>query len=216
MSQASLETVESPFTTFRFEVLLDLAQPAPGLTSPLCNATFAECDGLEMTMEPKTVETGGRNGEQIHLVGPVKYGQLTLRRGMTANLQLWSWFALAGQPGHDSTAHGTVTMWDSGGTPVVTFALQECLPVKMRAPSLNAKEGLVAIEELGLVYRRLTVSAPGASGVSLGLGISASAGVNVGASASASVAVSGGGEFNASARLSGGFSGAASAGIGLG
>ena len=45
-----------PLTTFRFEVVLDLDQPVAGLKSPLCDAAFAECDGLEMTMEPKTVE----------------------------------------------------------------------------------------------------------------------------------------------------------------
>ena len=57
---------------------------------------------------------------------------------------------------------------DSDGTPAVVFSLEECLPVKMRAPSLNARDGLVAIEELGLVYRRLTVSS--ASGPDAGLG----------------------------------------------
>ena len=186
MGDTALETVENPFTAFRFEVVLDLVSPAAGLTSPLCNAAFAECDGLEMTMEPKTVDTGGLIAEQIHLIGPVKYSQLTLRRGMTANLQLWSWFALASQPGRDSTATGTVTLWDSDGTPA-------------------AKDGLVAIEELGLVYRKLTVSGPGGPESSLGFGVSASAGFSLGAGASASIAVSGGADLNVSASASAGF-----------
>src|SRR5205085_11006477 len=90
-------TVEPPFTAFRFEVVLNLDTPLPGVTDPVCNAAFAECDGLEMTMEPKAVREGGNNQEQIHLIGSVSYGQLTLKRGMTANLQLWSWFAAAGE-----------------------------------------------------------------------------------------------------------------------
>ncbi len=48
-----------PFTAFRFEVVLDLVTPVGGLTSPLCDAAFAECDGLEMTMEPKTINRAG-------------------------------------------------------------------------------------------------------------------------------------------------------------
>ena len=36
---------------FRFEVVLDLDQPTAGLSSPLCDAAFAECDGLELTMQ---------------------------------------------------------------------------------------------------------------------------------------------------------------------
>src|SRR5207249_8730015 len=53
---------------------------------------FAECDGLEMTMEVKTIKEGGANGRLIRLIGPVNYGQLTLKRGMTANFDLWNWF----------------------------------------------------------------------------------------------------------------------------
>lgn len=157
MSNPAFETVESPYTAFRFEVVLNLDNPPVGVTNPICNAAFAECDGLEMTMEPKAVREGGNNQEQIHLMGPVSYSQLTLKRGMTANLQLWSWFAAAGQSGRISTAQGQVTLWDASGRPCITFILTNCLPVKLRGPSLNAKDGQIAIEEMQLVYASLKV-----------------------------------------------------------
>jgi phage tail-like protein len=196
---------EMPFTTFRFEVVLDLETPVDGLTSPLCDAAFAECDGLEVTMEPKTIESGGVNDRQIHLIGPVKFAQLTLKRGMTSNLQLWTWLALTAQ-GTVAPASGTVTMWDTDATPVIEFALQGCLPVRMRAPSLNARDGLVAVEELALVYETMTVTPSGPASPGVSAGASVSAGVSgslaalgtlgvsasVSASASASVSVSGG------------------------
>ena len=51
---------EYPFTVFNFLVQLEISNASGlGLSSPLCNAEFAECDGLEMTMEPKTVREGG-------------------------------------------------------------------------------------------------------------------------------------------------------------
>ena len=152
MANPAFETVDPPYTTFRFEVVLDLESPPPGVTNPVCNAAFQECEGLEMTMEPKTLRQGGDNDRQIHLVGPVSYSQLTLRRGMTANLQLWSWFAAASRPGRVSTARGEVTMWDAAGTPLLTFMLERCLPVRMRGPGLNAKDGLIGIEEMQMVY----------------------------------------------------------------
>jgi phage tail-like protein len=147
----------APFTAFRFEVVLDLAIPVDGLSSPLCDAAFAECDGLEMTMEPRTIESGGVNDRQIHLIGPVKYSQLTLKRGMTSNLQLWSWFALNAR-GVLTPASGIVTMWDSDGTPVIEFVLEGCLPVRVRAPALNSRDGLVAIEELSIVYEKFSAN----------------------------------------------------------
>jgi phage tail-like protein len=165
-------TVEPPFTAFRFEVVLNLDTPLPGVTNPVCNAAFAECDGLEMTMEPKAVREGGNNQEQIHLIGPISYSQLTLKRGMTTNLQLWSWFAAAGQTGRRSTAQGQVTLWDAAGQPQVTFLLADCLPVKLRGPSLNAKDGQITIEEMQLVYSRLSVRLAGVAGVGSRLGAS--------------------------------------------
>jgi phage tail-like protein len=196
----------TPFTAFRFEIVLDLDQPAAGLDSPLCDAAFAECDGLEMTMEPKIVESATVTNRQQRLIGPMKYGQITLKRGMTSNLQLWQWFAQT-RPGSVLTAHGQITMWDSGGTPAIQFTLQGCLPVKMRAPSLNAREGLIAIEELGLVCEQFSVSMPGDSGLVLGAGItagaglSASASLSVGASAGAGLSVSGSAGFSADGSL---------------
>jgi phage tail-like protein len=206
--------MDTPFTTFRFEVFLDLDRPTAGLESPLCEAAFAECDGLEMTMEPKTVESAGVTDRQQRLIGPVKYGQITLKRGMTGNLQLWRWFAQGTRPGSVLTAHGEITMWDSDGTPAVRFTLEGCLPVKMRAPSLRASDGPVAVEELGLVCEKLSVDLPdGAGGLGLSLGVGV--GVSLGAGLSASTSLSVGGGIGASASLSGGFSGGFSAGGGI-
>ena len=89
--------LDSPFIPFRFEVVLDLDKPTAGLSSPLCEAAFSECDGLELTMQTKTLEVGGVNDHQIHLIGPVTNSQLTLKRGMTSNLQLWQWFSAGHQ-----------------------------------------------------------------------------------------------------------------------
>ena len=183
-----------PLTTFRFEVVLDLDEPVPGLESPLCDAAFAECDGLDMTMQHKTVETGGVNDRQLHLIGPVSYSQVTLKRGMTTNLQLWDWFAQGTVPGSVLAAHGQITLWDPAGNPAIQFTLTGCLPVKMRAPSLNAQNGLVAVEELSMVYEQLTVSMPGtAGGLGISAGVSVSAGLTAGASLSGGASLSAGG-----------------------
>src|SRR5437016_4707065 len=88
MGNPANETVIYPFTAFNFAVEIHV----PGVALKVCNASFSECDGLEMTMEVKTIREGGNNGKQIRLTGPLNYGQLTLKRGMTANFDLWDWF----------------------------------------------------------------------------------------------------------------------------
>jgi phage tail-like protein len=150
---------EYPFTTFKFSVELTITNASGlGLTSPLCNSEFSECDGLEMTMEPKTVKEGGNNTQQIHLVGPVTYGNLTLKRGMTSNLDLWKWFSLAtGNAARGTMASGTILMRNGDGRNTVRFKLTDCLPLKIKAPALNAKDGILAIEEMQIVYSSFTV-----------------------------------------------------------
>ena len=102
---------EFPLITFRFDVQLTVANAQSfGLSSPLCGGQFSDVEGLDMSNEVKTVREGGNNLSQIHLVGPVTYGQLTLKRGMTTNLDLWKWFkaAAGGEPAaRPSTATGT-------------------------------------------------------------------------------------------------------------
>jgi len=163
------EKYDYPFTAFRFDVQLYVADPqSVGLTNPLCEALFAECDGLEMTMEPKTYKEGGNNLEQIQLPGPVTYGHLTLKRGMTNNIDLWTWFtAAAGGVADDNqpnkrgmTAQGLVTMRDGAGAPTLLFELFACLPIKIKGSALSAKDGQVALEELQIAYRSLKIKKP--------------------------------------------------------
>lgn len=153
-----------PITSFRFDVQLELDNPQRfDLPKTLCEAAFSECDGLEMSMEPKTVREGGNNTAQIHLPGPVTYGNLTLKRGMTRALDLWRWFSVAaagedGQ-GRGSKARGLITLRDTDGSAQIYFKLSGCLPVRVKAPAFNAIDGAVAIEEMTIAYERLVVEA---------------------------------------------------------
>jgi phage tail-like protein len=143
----------APFSAFNFsiEIIPD------GASSPLCSASFSECDGLEMTMDVKTIREGGNNGVQVKLAGPAGYGQLTLKRGMTSSFDLWDWFE---QVNHDPSvrATGQVVMFAPDGvTREATFTLGRCLPLKVKAPALNAREGIVAIEEMQVAYESLSL-----------------------------------------------------------
>jgi len=151
---------EYPLTTFRFDVTLKVNNSALGLTNKLCEGRFSEIDGLDMSNEMKTMREGGNNLNQIHLVGPVTYGQLTLKRGMTTNLELWKWFrAAAGgeQNGRGTVAQGVIVMKDAANVERFRFKLTDCLPIKIKAPALNAKDGAVAIEEMQIAYSSFTI-----------------------------------------------------------
>lgn len=142
-------------TTLNFAVRIELENER----EPLCQAAFAECSGLEAGIDVKTIRQGGDNERQIHLMGRVTYGTLSLKRGMTADFGLWRWLDQVVREGQTSLrATTTVDMLTTDRRDVAaTFRLDGCLPTKLRAPSLSAKEGVVAVEELEVSYERLTL-----------------------------------------------------------
>ena len=148
---------ELPTTAFRFDVRITV-DDGGGLAAPLCAAAFSECDGLELNLEPRTVREGGNNTQTPHLVGPVSYGTLTLKRGMTSNRDLWRWFAAASSGStRGVTAECVVVQRDSRGLPFARYRLRGCLPVKLKAPALSAGGGAVAVEEFQLAYASLVL-----------------------------------------------------------
>ena len=158
MANPEKEQVSYPFTAFNFAVEIKV----DGVAMQVVDAAFSECDGLEMTMDVKTIREGGNNGKQIRLTGPINYGQVTMKRGLTGTFDLWDWFNLMlTDPSLRSDAEIVIFAPD-GQTERARFLLSRCVPVKLKAPPLNAKDGAVAIEELQLSYESLRLKKPNA------------------------------------------------------
>ncbi len=156
MANPEKEHVAYPFTAFNFAVEIKV----DGVAMQVVDAAFSECDGLEMTMDVKTIREGGNNGRQIRLTGPLTFGQVTMKRGMTSNLELWDWFNLM-LSDQSLRADAEVVIFASDGeTERARFQLSRCVPVKLKSPPLNAKDGAVAIEELQIAYEKLTLKKP--------------------------------------------------------
>lgn len=149
-----------PFTNFNFSVELRVSADLPRV----CKATFSDCDGLELTMEAKTIKEGGNNTRLHRLAGPLAFGTLTLKRGMTHTFELWRWFADVTVRPHLRADGEVVLLAANGTTERARFILQRCLPVKLKAPTLNARDGAIAIEELQVAYESLTLEDPSGGG----------------------------------------------------
>ncbi len=146
-----------PFTAFSFAVEIYVGEES----APLVNAAFAECEGLEMTHEVKTIRQGGDNARQIRLNGPVAHGQLTLKRGMTGDFALWQWFQDSIADPRLRAGAEVVLLAPDGVSERARFQLSRCVPVKVKSPQLNAKDGGIAVEELQVAYETLQLALPG-------------------------------------------------------
>ena len=148
---ADNEPLVYPYTNFSFSVEI---YPG-GESAPLVGGAFSDCDGLEMTMDVKTIREGGANDRAYRVAGPVSYGNITLKRGMTNSYDLWKWFQRSVQdPALRADAEIVLTAPDGPRTERARFQLYRCLPIKLKAPPLNAKDSQIAIEELQIAYER--------------------------------------------------------------
>src|SRR3954454_19802352 len=87
-----------PYQTFRFHIEFHedrLGGTGGNADVALCRGAFAECSGLEATMEPKVIKEGGRNYGAAQRAGPVTFATVVLKRGMTHSRDLWRWYELA-------------------------------------------------------------------------------------------------------------------------
>ena len=145
-----------PLTSFNFAVEIY----PDGASAPLAEAAFADCDGIELTMVVKTIREGGANDRAHRVPGVINYSNLTLKRGVTGNMDLWDWVKRStADPGLRANAEVIVFKAD-GSTEAMRYQLHRCLPIKFKAPVLSAKDGQVAIEEFQLAYEKFDVVAP--------------------------------------------------------
>ena len=91
--------------------------------------------------------------------GPVSFATVVLKRGMTASRDLFKWFQLVNGGGYAYRLSAEIDMRNAEGATVVTWGLDNCLPVKFKAADLNAKGTEVGIEELHLAHEGLRLIA---------------------------------------------------------
>jgi phage tail-like protein len=154
---------ESLASTFNFRVSLTRSGGDPTPPSQLGDGGFQECTGLQVEMDVQELQVGGRNDGVVRQVGRGKYTSIVLKRGMlypkggSANSALWQWIQdiLAGaRP--VARYDGVVQVLSGTGADVVaTWTFARGLPSKVVGPTLNAKTGEVAIEELTIAHEGL-------------------------------------------------------------
>lgn len=149
---------------------------APSGGSPgeaLGEGGFQECTGLDVEMDVAELVEGGRNDGVIRRVGRGKYSPIVLKRGMfvadeTANADLWAWLQgiLTGER-PVRRYDGTIEVLDRVGNRdeqeavvLATWRFVRGLPSKVTGPSLNAKTGDIAMEELHIAHEGLAFELP--------------------------------------------------------
>ena len=121
-------------STFAFRLRID------GMTGDLGAGTafFKSCTGLESTTEVVEYREGGESGTIRKIPGTLRYGNITLKRGITADNSLALWRGLL-EDGHFDQARrsGTIVLVDKANREIARWNLVNAWPARL---SIEADE----------------------------------------------------------------------------
>ncbi len=138
-----------PYRNFRFRIEID------GITQ----AGFNECAFADSSTEVVEYREGTDPTHPRKLSGQTKYGNVTLKWGITDSTELWDWYQNVVQLGAlGNRKNISITLVDEAGADKSRWELVEAWPTKYDPTDFNAKGNDVAIESLEIVtesYKRV-------------------------------------------------------------
>lgn len=120
----------------------------------VARAGFSDATGFDTTIDVHEYREGGDNTTMRKLPGPTKYGNITLKRGITDDQDLCKWM-LAAVKGNVQRRSGSIIINDLAGNPKARWNFRDAWPVKWTAPEFSAKGNDVAIETFELAHEGL-------------------------------------------------------------
>lgn len=135
---------KDPLRNFRYRLEIDGVQ----------QAGFSEVTIADSTTDAIEYREGNEPPHPRKLSGLTKYGNVTLKWGMTDSLELYQWHAdlvAKGSSDPKSRRKVTVVVLDETGADKARFVIADAWPVKFTAPgTLTGKGNDVAVESLEL------------------------------------------------------------------
>jgi phage tail-like protein len=148
----------TPLHVFRFHVDFftdSLANTSSHEQFPVCSGSFAECTGLEATMEPKVIKEGGRNYGNAQRAGTTTFATVVLKRGISSNRNMFQIFNSISTGMFAPRMQVTINLFDIDGSAALAWQLDRAMPIKYKFADLNARNAEIGIEELHLVHEGL-------------------------------------------------------------
>jgi phage tail-like protein len=135
-----------PFRGFRFKVQID------GITK----AGFREVAGLDVANDAVDYRDGDEATRLRKLAGLQKFSNLTLKRGVTDDQDLWKWRSMV-MDGKikDARKNGQIILLDDEGKEAAEWTFTDGWPTKLTFPTFNATANEVAIDTLEITHEGL-------------------------------------------------------------
>ena len=134
-----------PYGKFRYRVEID------GLDA----GGFSEVTGFDVSIDVMEYREGDMVQTPYKIPGLKKYGNITLKKGLTDSLVMYEWL-ITGVDGPVDRKTITITSLDESEQPVASWQVINAWPVKYTAPDFNATSSEVAIETVEIAHEGMT------------------------------------------------------------
>jgi phage tail-like protein len=125
------------------------------------SGAFRECTGMGSENEIVEYKASGAKGEFViqKVPGRMKWNNITLKRGITDNIELWKWRKLVEEGKiEDARRNGSIVMYTQAGQEMARWDFIRAWPSKINGPTANAGNNEVGIEELEITHEGYTRS----------------------------------------------------------
>ena len=116
---------------------------------------FTERPGIgseHEVIEHKIVDEKGRESIQ-KIPGRLKWQDITLKRGITDNMDIWDWREMVVQGKVDEARrNGSIVMFNQALEEVARWNFENAWPVKVSGPSMKSDSNEFGIEELVITH----------------------------------------------------------------
>ena len=134
-----------PYGKFRYRVEID------GLDA----GGFSEVTGFDASIDVMEYREGDMVQTPLKIPGLKKYGNITLKKGLTDSLVMYEWL-ITGVDGPVDRKTITITSLDEAEQPVASWQVINAWPIKYTAPDFNATSSEVAIETIEIAHEGMT------------------------------------------------------------
>lgn len=125
-------------------------------TAGAISGYFTEVSGLGSeteVIEHKVMAKGVKEPIIRKIPGRLKWGDVTLKRGITSNMDFYTWRKQVEEGKVDKARlSATVTMYDQMHAPKAEWTIASAWPSKISGPSIAADANAIGIEELTIVH----------------------------------------------------------------
>ena len=119
---------------------------------------FREVSGISSETDVTEETATDQRGRSVvrRVPGANRYGNITLKRGVDTNTELWKWRKQVIDRGPDAArVDGTIELLDAQGRPIATYRFLQGWPIKYVGPNLNAASNEIPIETIEIAHEGL-------------------------------------------------------------